>query len=46
MMVGTVTVVAQGMLFTVTTTVGLVAPVDAVAGPDVVISVREGDIVY
>lgn len=46
MMVGTVTVVTQGTLFTVTTTVGLRAPVDAVAGTDAVISVQEGDIVY
>lgn len=42
MMVGTVTVVIHELLFTVTTTVVLEASVDAVAGPDVVISVQKG----
>lgn len=41
MMVGTVTVVTHDTLFTVTTVV-LGAPVDAVAGTDVVSSVQKG----
>lgn len=41
MMVGTVMVVIHGTLFTVTTTVVLGAPVDAVVGTDVVVSVQK-----